>query len=541
MRISDTKISGLIISLSLLMSACGTKTETKVVTVPEVKIVEVPVTVPGEKEVIKIPEIIAVDKSVGIKSLPKPISLAPTELQALSKAVAKVFAASGASGTGFFISKDGLFLTNEHVVPVVACVERKCPGYKIVTGFHKNGTVKSYTDFEVLAHDSEQYDFALIKVKLKPGEQVDYLELELSPPAIDQNSDGSTHTVIGHPGGASLHFAEAKPIGLEDVSIRFQGVVIPGNSGGPLVDLKTKKVIGLVKSMRTMPSKDGTGSAFFENMNQATAMWELNNYIQKTVGTALLAVNESTDMKELNRVSSKLPEPEVEDFGSVLRRPSDDVRLMPALSLFIRLIGSDYEQKALALMFAKEGKHKGSLNMQMFRNLMSLSLAIGRPLKFDAFLKGEIEQELTSSANTSEANTALILLNYFEEPKRSELQKACLKNVLDIPQMLIMAPYTCYSTQLSDGRSIFPIYSDWLVNQSGFSTLDQMGSVTAILMMSGAIGLKDANDIKAVEDINNYVDQKGRDLETLMRNDSYAIGLLKNQIGVGTFKTAFPN
>ena len=116
MRTSGIKISGLIFSLPLLITACGVKTETKVVTIPEIKTVEVPVVIPGEKEIIKIPEIIAVDKSVGIKSLPKPIAQAPLEIHNLGKAVAKVFASSGASGSGFFISKDGLFRVSSELI-----------------------------------------------------------------------------------------------------------------------------------------------------------------------------------------------------------------------------------------------------------------------------------------------------------------------------------------------------------------------------------------------------------------------------------------
>ena len=296
-----------VLVLTLIVGGCGSKTETKVVTIPEIRTVEIPVIVPGSVDTVSIPTYVSVDRSVGIKSLPKAIDEGSPKIQSLGKSVAKVFAANGASGTGFFISKDGLFLTNEHVIPIRACVARKCPGYKIVTGFHQNGTPTVHTDFEVLAHEDGQYDFALVKVKLNPGETVDFLELDLAPVKFDAAWNGSTHTVLGHPGGASLHFAEAKPYEAEGVSIRFQGVVIPGNSGGPLVDLSRGKVVGLVKQMRTMPVRDGTGSAYFENLNEATAIGDLNKLLIEKTGIGLTSIGSTTDAKELARTAAKLP------------------------------------------------------------------------------------------------------------------------------------------------------------------------------------------------------------------------------------------
>lgn len=539
MGISTAKNTCLLISLSLLLSSCGTKTETKVVTIPEVKTVEVPVFIPGEKEFIKVPEIVFVDKSVGIKSLPKPISTGAENIQSLGKSVAKVFSATGASGTGFFISKDGLFLTNEHVIPISACRERRCPGYKIVTGFHKDGATKAYTNFEVLAQDDGQYDFALIKVNLPPNEIVEYLDLDFAKKTADQIS--AEAIVLGHPGGASLHFAEAKPIETPDVSIRFQGIVIPGNSGGPLVDLKTSKVIGLVKSMRTMPSKDGAGSAFFENFNQATAIWELNDLIQQRSGSSIISVSEATNMKELDRASEKITAPDVDDFGSILRRPSEDARVHASFSKFMRLMGSEHEHSALSLMLAKSEKFSGTINMQTLSRLLNFSLAAGRPLRFESSQIQEIENELNLIPEAMSVRTAKILLNFFDKKKLGDLQKNCLKSVGDTPQLLMMAPYSCYATQLSDGRSIFPIYADWLINKSGYKTLDQFASSTALMMMTGPIGLQDSDDLKSLEDINNFISEKSRDLETVMRNDGYAIGLLKSQLGIGSFKETFRN
>ena len=535
---SLVRFSGLSICMSLVIG-CGNKVEKEIVNVPEVKTVEIPVAIPGSTDVVQVPQYLIIDQSVGIRSIPKSIEQAPEKIKHLGRGVAKVFSATGASGTGFFISKDGLFLTNEHVVPITACAKRRCPGYKIVTGFHKNGTPKSFSDFEVIAQDDGQYDFALIKVHLKNGEQVEHFELSLTEVKFDQGSDGSAHSVIGHPGGASLQYAEAKPLSTEGVSIRFQAVVIPGNSGGPLVDLNSGKVIGLVKNMRTMPVRDESGSVYFENLNQATAIWELDKYLKEKTQVSILSLNETSDTKTLNRSSADLIEPDADDFGSILRRPSGDIRLSQATTLFMRTMGSNLEGKALSLMLEKTLKFNGAINLQTLNTLLKLGVAAGRPLAFAPKDRVELELEINLSTDSQQKNLSLILLNYFDDEKKEALQKICLESVPEIPQLSILAPYSCGSTVFRGHKSIFQTYADWLVKNSGLQTADQLSSVVAFLMMASPFFTNDADDLDAIDRINIFMEERVRDIEILMRNDSYAMGLIKNLLGVGAFKETF--
>lgn len=527
-----------LVCCSTLLLGCTTKTEKEIVMVPEIKTVEVPVAIPGTKEVISVPQIVAVDKSVGIKSLPKPIDDAPEEAKQMGGAVGKILSAMGTTGTGFFISKDGLFLTNEHVIPKAACAARRCPGFKIMTGFHKNGTTKSYSDFEVIAQTAGLYDFALIKVHLKDGEQVEHLELALTPNDFDKGSDGSTHLVLGHPGGAGLKYAEAKPLRSDGVSITFQGIVVPGNSGGPLVDLKLRKVIGLVKSMQTPSVKDGSGSAYFENENHATSIWDLEAYIKKEAGVSILAVDQKTDMKTLNLASESLSEPDADDFGSILRRPLDDVRIPRALSLFMRLMGSKHETRALSLMLQKTPRFSGPVNLMTLNNLLYLSLAAGRPLALDEADREALQAELVASTETQKIST-LILMNYFDDAVRSGIQKMCVDSIPETPEYAMLVPYFCATNKLGNQKSIFPIYAEWLTKVSGYSTIEDLSSVVTFLNFAAPFGTNGPEDIKAIEQIAQFVEEKVRQIRTLMHNDGFSLGIIKGQLSIGSFKDTF--
>ena len=144
------------------------------------------------------------------------------------------------SGSGFFISSDGLIVTNRHVV------SEKDAIYDIILN---NG--KTYTG-TVLARDTV-LDFALIKIE---GKGFSYLELGDSDSievgesviAIGNTLGKYDNTVsTGIVSGLSRSLtASNKSGGTErlDKVIQTDAAINPGNSGGPLINLKGK-VIGI--------------------------------------------------------------------------------------------------------------------------------------------------------------------------------------------------------------------------------------------------------------------------------------------------------
>jgi S1-C subfamily serine protease len=129
------------------------------------------------------------------------------------------------SGTGFFISDDGLILTNRHVVKGSKSLQVVLPG-----GIHKTAEVVTIDD---------DFDLALIRVKLNA--KVPFVSL--SP--TDSPKEGADCTVMGFPMidelGSDLKItrgivSSAAQEAGNGADILTDAKVNPGNSGGPIID-----------------------------------------------------------------------------------------------------------------------------------------------------------------------------------------------------------------------------------------------------------------------------------------------------------------
>jgi len=168
-------------------------------------------------------------------------------------------------GTGFLISKDGLILTNKHVVA------DKDAEYTVITNDGRKFKA------QVLARDPLN-DLALLKVKgiegiepLKLGDS-DKLELGQTVIAIGNALGEFRNTVsvgvvsglkrtVSASGGGMVET-------LEDV-IQTDAAINPGNSGGPLINLK-----GEVVGINTAMVKGAQNIGFAIPINQAKRMLE---------------------------------------------------------------------------------------------------------------------------------------------------------------------------------------------------------------------------------------------------------------------------
>ena len=182
----------------------------------------------------------------------KPLYTSPiiNHINDIRSSVVTVFAGEG-HGSGFFISSSGYVLTNEHVVR-----SAKMVNIKLATGREILG--------EVLRTDSRR-DVALIKAE-EPA--LNYLPLDKN-----ESSIGEEVIAIGTPLDEKFSTTVSKGIlsgyRLEN-GIRFiqsDVNVLPGNSGGPLLD-ENGNVIGISVSalfLHNFPS----GINFFIPINEA--------------------------------------------------------------------------------------------------------------------------------------------------------------------------------------------------------------------------------------------------------------------------------
>jgi serine protease Do len=156
----------------------------------------------------------------------------------------------GKSGTGFFVSKDGHLLTNQHVVGSAKFVK-----VKLATGREMLG--------EVLLSDKTR-DVALVKTE---PISVHPIMIRGTEPNI-----GEEVYVLGSPLGDTFNTTLTRGIlsGYRTLNekryLQSDVAILPGNSGGPLMDEKGS-VIGI--TVAGLGSKGLAGMNFFIPINDA--------------------------------------------------------------------------------------------------------------------------------------------------------------------------------------------------------------------------------------------------------------------------------
>ena len=155
------------------------------------------------------------------------------------------------TGTGFFVTKDGVIVTNHHLVD-------KEEGAFYVTTF--DGT--TYPVTEILAAN-EHEDLAIIKIKPSDSKK-------FTPMPIVTNAPVGTHvSVIGHPDhrfytltdGIISRYRKTVPKKWQH-AIHYEMMITapysPGSSGGPVID-EYGNVVAIVKSREAVGSSKHRG------------------------------------------------------------------------------------------------------------------------------------------------------------------------------------------------------------------------------------------------------------------------------------------
>jgi serine protease Do len=207
-------------------------------------------------------------------------------------------------GSGFFVSSDGLILTNKHVV------EQKDAEYTVFTNDGKKHTAK------VVARDPV-LDIALIKVEgkfpyLSLGDS-DSLEVGQSVIAIGNALAEFRNTVsVGVISGLARSITAGDNSGnteILDHVIQTDAAINPGNSGGPLLNL-SGKVIGVNVAIAQGSQSIGFALPINSIKSAIESVKSTGKIIRPYLGIRYVAIN--AQLKEKNNLAV--------DYGVLVKR-----------------------------------------------------------------------------------------------------------------------------------------------------------------------------------------------------------------------------
>ncbi len=152
-------------------------------------------------------------------------------------------------GSGFFISPDGYILTNAHVVDnnrdvgVILYDQRNLMDKTDPKNAPDRDRLRNKVRFARVLKINKKRDLALLKME---GENFPWLELETNRKAY---TTGRQVAAIGAPRAIEWSVAEGIISAVRDNNgvdtIQTDTAINGGNSGGPLIDVQTGKVVGI--------------------------------------------------------------------------------------------------------------------------------------------------------------------------------------------------------------------------------------------------------------------------------------------------------
>lgn len=168
-------------------------------------------------------------------------------VRAAARAVVRIQHPAGLSGTGSFISRDGLMLTNNHVLGTEECAREGC---RITLAFdHQRGEPQNpgFDAYAVPQHASPGLDMAVLQIYEDPSQKrrlatPDFLEFS---PHDAKELIGTKVTAVGHPLGRLKKWSSGVVIDADGEWFESTVFSLPGSSGSPMLD-EDGKIVGLL-------------------------------------------------------------------------------------------------------------------------------------------------------------------------------------------------------------------------------------------------------------------------------------------------------
>lgn len=380
----------------------------------------------------------------------QPIAEADPKSQEFGHAVAQVRYASGGSGTGFFISADGLFLTNEHILPRERCSENGCSGVQIIRHLAEDGEIEIYSKFTILLQ-SKELDLAIAKVELPRDKSVPYLKLNAR--SLEDRADVNL-VVLGHPAGSTLRATAVDYKGANRDELLLAGPVFWGNSGSPVIDLKSAQVVGVVSKLDLSTNnidREGNISIPIRAVQSASAIKAMLSVFPSANSSDLKAGAFSPALRSLQAQKSLLPKkteayfakPEVtaELFVSQYFGTANETAGLQKLFDSLKSLYLSYEAYEEALL-----------------TLNSVSLRSGRALKFSAEQAMDMTSALARADERVESYDRIGAGLLFDVMCGRSTPQACVSSAL-VRQDPYLASAYCRSPQSFGGADVMSYLS----------------------------------------------------------------------------------
>lgn len=258
----------------------------------------------------------------------------PEPVRRLTNAVVQILGASmgsiggQAQGTGFFVTEDGLLLTNHHVIADVGkCIDPLACDLEFKQTLVDGSTKVFKARAEIYAM-SDFNDFALVKLALPKDVKVSALEIE-------QGNAEARLLSLGYPGdrGGELTFATGEYQKMLGKAYLTSVTTASGASGSPMLNQSSHRIIGLLS--HGMADVSGE-KAIAQPINAIDSEYKIRDYIsgvkQRRVADTIseLAITRDADSARavLQRYSNEKTFLGVERLKELMiSHPSSEVRL----------------------------------------------------------------------------------------------------------------------------------------------------------------------------------------------------------------------
>jgi hypothetical protein len=350
-------------------------------------------------------------------------------------------------GTGFFISDDGLLLTNAHVIDAdgsgIRCTQEECSQYRFfIRDFTPNGDKEKFTKFKVIALN-QALDFALIKIDLPNGKKVPFLNIDTSEQKFD-DLENRKLGVIGHLGGSQTRVSSARIFEFQKSNYKLYSTALSGQSGSPLVDLQTGDVLGLYHSSEWDKEFIRSDDKSVKHFGYASKINLVMNTIKKGLKNIEDSANKKIELKDFfPTTSKKVSEDEPTNINALitqeLQSPSSDEQAL------------NWINNLKLYPHIKNLKISGVLNQIINFELRYGKSFFKKQTNAQDFLKIAIEMK---EKDESEDNFDSFKIKYNLKTKQECVQKVSNNTELSTLEKLDLLTWRCLSTHDSENSDI---------------------------------------------------------------------------------------